>query len=89
MEISTKVNTQQSHYTVIKVTRKRQIQRSSQTKINKNIRKRVGRSKIEHGLTNTCDVDNELNLKLYRILIRIGLFNIEVDTRKQISLRND
>lgn len=85
MEIRTKVNTQQSHYTVIKVTRKRQIQRSSQTKINKNIRKRVGRSKIKHGLTNTCDVDNELNLKLYRI----GLFNIEVDTRKQISLRND
>lgn len=45
MESSTKVNTQQSHYTVLKVMRKRQIQRSSQTKINKNLRKRVGEVK--------------------------------------------
>lgn len=63
MESSTKVNTQQSHFTVLKILRKRQTQRSSPDKINKNLRKRVGTSKI-HGLTNTRDVVVQLNLKL-------------------------
>lgn len=68
MESSTKVNIQQSHYTVLKIMRKHQTQRSSQDKINKNLRKRVGKSKI-HGLKNTCDVVVQLNLKLYWILV--------------------
>lgn len=67
MESSTKVNIQQSHYTVLKIMRKRHTQRSSQDKINKNLRKRVGRSNI-HGLKETCDVVVQLNLKLYWIL---------------------